>query len=942
MPPHTRHHAIRLAATLATLLLLASPAAAAAPSGDPVRLWSVSRVVQGAGEVPAARGAQLGGKLQQSVDLGRVVFNLPLHAPYWDFLPRDRAFGSLFSSADGAQYSVLAQAPSPNPIRPGAQKGAISHLDEYQAYEKTASDASLRITLSDLLLQTVDTNARVLSWECPPQGNCAAIRTIVRFHARAYAASTGGDFFDVGGIAYLEGHRHAWRPGAATSADSPGPLWGEKQFGVDGDADDSGTGAAGAMWLDKPRHLNVPLGAVRRGELFAVHVSLEAEAVNDRGGEAAAQAFIQDPQHGGPGLLTARGLTPRGKPQFKEPAVKLPPAARCPAGTRQGAGLVQLSSAAFTAEEASRSPFVLVTRTGGSRGAVSASVSTRGGTARAGRDFTSTATRVTFANGDTSPRLVEIPIREDHTAESPERFMVSLSHPQCGKLGTQKNATVTIFDDPQPPTSGGSPSAFTIGGTVDGLQGSGLVLSNLGAELPVAGSGSFTFPGTATDGQPYEIAVKTQPHNPDQVCTVQNGSGQVRSTNVTNIAVHCAAITLPSGLDTTFGSGGRVSTPVGGLGHGEAVVIQPSGGIITAGWRTVGAGTDFALTRNDASGNLDTSFGTNGIATTDLGGAGDQAYDAALLPDGGVVAVGRTDAAGVLKLDFGIARYAPGGALNAGFGSGGIVRTDFFGKGDQANAVAVQPDGKIVVAGFATAASGVDSDFALARYNSDGSLDTSFGNGGLVSTDLGTQSDDARALAIQPDGRIILAGTAGEDIAVARYMPNGSLDPTFGSAGRTITNLGFEDVANGVAVTSAGGIVVAGYTIGAKLNNDFLLVRYRADGTLDTGFGTLGIVKTDFGAGADFAEDLVIDAAGRIVVVGRATSSTVLDMALARYNADGTLDTGFANQGILTADFHGAGEFGQAVAIDSAGRIIAAGYTANGNDTQFALIRANA
>jgi uncharacterized delta-60 repeat protein len=425
------------------------------------------------------------------------------------------------------------------------------------------------------------------------------------------------------------------------------------------------------------------------------------------------------------------------------------------------------------------------------------------------------------------------------------------------------------------------------------------------------------------------------------VCTVEHGTGHVNGANVGDIAVHCATIATPSGLDVTFGSGGRVSTALGGIGDSEAIVIQPNGGIVTAGSREIATGSDFALTRHNPDGSLDTSFGTNGIATTDLGGARDQAFDAALLGDGGTVAVGRTDAAGVQKTDFGIVRYNPDGTPNPAFGTGGVVTTDIRGQGDQANAVAVQPDGKILVAGFATSASGIDSDFALARYNPDGALDQSFGTGGIVTTDLGTQSDDARALAIQPDGKIVLAGSAGEDIGLARYTPNGSLDPTFGNSGRTITDLGFDDVANGVALTSAGGIVVAGYTIGTKLNHDFLLVRYGPNGDLDTGFGTVGVVKTDLSPGDDFAEGLTIDGAGRIVVSGRATSPTILDMALARYNPDGALDPGFGSNGILTADFHGAGDFGQDVALDNAGRIVAAGYTANGPDTEFALMRAN-
>ena len=930
-----------VAASLVAALLFAA-AAAAAPDTSPVRFWSVSKVVQGAGEVQVGSGAQVGGKLQQSVDVGRVVFNLPLHAPYWYFLPRDRAFGSLFSNANGVQYSVMAQAPTPNPLRLGAPKGALTHLDEYQAYVKQASDASLRITLSDLLLQTIDDNAGLGAWECPPQGGCEPIRTVVRFHARAYAASAGGDFFDAGGVAYLEGHQHSWRPGAATSSDSLGPLWGEEQFNVDGDADGSGTGAAAVMHLNKERSVKVPLAAVRPGELFAVHVSLEAEAVDDRGGESAAQAFIQDPQHKGPGLLTARGLTPRGRPRFREPGVSQPPAARCPTGPRRHAGAVQLSSPEFAAEEASGAPMVLVTRIGGSRGAVSVTVSTRGGSARAGRDFTSTTTRVRFGNGDASPRFVEIPVREDHTAESPEKFTVSLSHPRCGRLGAQRGAAVMILDDPQPPpTSGGSSPSFTVGGTVDGLQGAGLVLSNLGTELPVTGNGTFTVPGAAAAGQTYDVRVKTQPHSPDQACTVQHGAGNVNGANVTDIVVHCETIATPSGLDATFGSGGRVSTPVG-FGHGEAVVIQPGGGIVTAGWRTVSGGTDFALTRHNTAGSLDPSFGAGGIATTDLGGANDQAFDAALLPDGGIVAVGETDAAGIQKQDFAVVRYLPDGTPNPGFGTGGIVKKDFFGSGDVANAVAVQPDGKILVAGFAVRPPGIDSDFALVRYNPDGALDTSFGTGGVVTTDVGTTSDDARTLVIQPDGRIVLAGTAGEDIAVARYRSDGTLDPTFGHAGTTTTDFGSDDVANGIALTPSGEILIAGYTLGTKLNRDFLLARYSNAGALDTSFGDHGAVKTDLGGGDDFAENLTVDTHDRIILVGRATSATILDMALVRYNADGTLDAGFDGDGILTADFHGSGEFGQDVAIDPDGQIVAAGYTANGADTQFALMRANA
>ncbi len=856
------------AALLGAVLMVASPAVAAT-DGSPTRLWSVAAVHQGNGEVPVASGSQVGGELfQRAGPVGIVAFNLPLMSPYWENLPRDDAYGAVSSSANGSRYSVLAQAPIVNPYRPGSPKGTITHLDEYQAYVKREGDASLRITISGLLLQNVDDNNRLAAWECPLGETCEPVRTVVRFHARAYALSAGGDFFTAGGIAYLQGHQHSWRPGAATSADSPRPLWGEQQFGVDGDVDDSGTGALALMGLKKSVAVRVPLDSVRIGELFAVHVSLEAEAVDDRGLESGAQAVIQDPQSREPGLLTAHGLQRRGAPRFKEPPIRPLAPARCSPHQRR-AGVLALSASAFTASESSHAPMVLVTRTGGSRGSASATVTAHAGSAQAGRDFRATTTTVRFADGDTSPRLVEIPLREDGDAEPAETFTVALGHARCGALGSRHRATVTIVDDDQPLTPA-----------------------------------------------PADVEVHPQPPGPQTTPP-------------------------PSGLDATFGSDGRVSTPVGG-GQGEAVVIQPSGAIVTAGWRTAGAGNDFALTRHDSSGNLDPFFGSSGIATTDLGGNDDEAYDAALTPDGGIVAVGRTDAAGIVHEDFGVVRYRPDGTPDPGFGIAhdGIVKTDVFGGADQANAVAVQPDGKIVVAGFGVR-NGIDSDVAIVRYNADGAPDDSFGTAGVASADLGTRSDDARAVAIQPDGKIVVAGTADEDIGLARFTSSGHLDPTFGQGGTTVTDLGSDDVANGVALTPGGEIEIAGYTLGPKIDRDFLLARYDTEGNLDTGFGDHGAVKTDLGAGDDFAEDLALDSQGRTILVGRATSATISDMALVRYSPDGTLDHSFDGGGIVTADFHGEGEFGMDLAVDAAGRIVAAGYTGDGSGTEFALLRAN-
>ena len=186
--------------------------------------------------------------------------------------------------------------------------------------------------------------------------------------------------------------------------------------------------------------------------------------------------------------------------------------------------------------------------------------------------------------------------------------------------------------------------------------------------------------------------------------------------------------------------------------------------------------------------------------------------------------------------------------LNPNFGNGGIVTTPFLGMGAQAKAVAVQPDGKIVVAGSAFASNSIDEDFAVARYNADGSLDDNFGAHGIVTVDLGTDNDFATGLAIESDGKIVVGGNAGEDVGLVRLLPNGTLDITFGNLGKSVTKIGLGADVNGVALDSDGGIRIAGSTVGAiSQNHDFLLAGFKADGTLNLGFGHFGFVTTDFG-----------------------------------------------------------------------------------------------
>ncbi|MFI7635963.1 hypothetical protein [Nonomuraea sp. NPDC049400] len=370
------------------------------------------------------------------------------------------------------------------------------------------------------------------------------------------------------------------------------------------------------------------------------------------------------------------------------------------------------------------------------------------------------------------------------------------------------------------------------------------------------------------------------------------------------------ALAAPGDLDPGFGSGGKVTTDFGGDDVAEGVAVQPDGKIVVIG-RTIGV---FALARYNSDGSLDSGFGSGGKVTTDFGGD-DSASAVALQPDGEIVVVGHGGPGG----DFALARYNSDGTLDSSFGADGRVTTDFGGSGDAALAVALQADGKIVAAG----AGGGTFVFALARYNSDGSLDSGFGSGGKVTTDLTGASEHARTVAVQSDGMIVAAGRSGGagDFAVVRYNADGGLDSGFGTLGVVTTSFGtFEDFAEGMALQSDGKILAAGYSGGT--DSDFALVRYNGDGTLDPGFGSGGKVTTDFASGgSDGANAVVLQADGKIVAAGRGVGT----FALSRYDSDGSLDPGFGSGGKVTTDFGTSAA--TAVALQADSKIVAAGFS---------------
>ena len=330
----------------------------------------------------------------------------------------------------------------------------------------------------------------------------------------------------------------------------------------------------------------------------------------------------------------------------------------------------------------------------------------------------------------------------------------------------------------------------------------------------------------------------------------------------------------------------------------SSVVIQPDGKILVAGgafpnFTFLG---DFELVRYNPNGTLDTSFGAGGIVTTSFPGQGSYAFALALQSDGKIIAAG-TDFVNFSSedssnTDFGLERYNSDGTPDTTFGNGGQVTTDFDGFNDDAFSVLVQTDGKIVAVGSAKNPA-TFYDFAAVRYLANGTIDTTFGVAGRVRTDFGhADFDQARSAVLQPDGKIVAAGTAifnntlSEPFALARYTSNGTLDTTFDSDGKLFIDFGsFDQTAYHVLLQPDGKIVAAGYPNTESSDSDFLLARCNTNGSLDTTFGVGGKVRTSFGDLNGGAYGAVLQPDGKIVAVGfNATfSNEWSQFALARY-----------------------------------------------------------
>lgn len=916
---------------------------------EPTRSW-IFRTVPGDGsdEIELDRGTRIGGDVDELVVFGdasslTAEFSRLNESIAEDFV----ANGFVFGTNNGATYGALAEAPdgrlgTPEPI------GSTTLYSQGQSFVKNSSDARLTYTITAVTIFAEDFNPPLLTGPAPLVGQ-------VKFDLIGLDPR---EFYKIGGTAAVFGANEHFYYEAETNADSPEMLWFRDQFNLriedvafafPANPTQSCAGTRATLQLVRPIPIPVDISQIATGAEFTVWSSIAAEATDRRGGAGGADcqvsyvgSFLRDPAQIDGTSIEFTGLTPTNRPLPLESLQPLPqdPVA-CTAATNPlpEAGVLQFEADNFVTDESPYATAVIgVTRTGGATGRVSASFATiDGGTATSGDDYTATNTLVNFADGESGRRLVRVPVRRDIRPEGDETVRITLSQPGgCAALGDQQKSTLTIRDDsaivPVP--------TFTVGGSIAGLQGTGVVIEEVtsGIRVTPTADGDFTFAYRFPRGSSYDVRIASNPTNPIQTCRVNNATGTVTNANVTDVNVICSTQPPSGSLDPSFGSQGRVT--IGVAGGADAIALQSDGKIVALG--------DMRLARYNANGTLDTTFGTAGqVAITLTGNSSDSTTDVALQSDGKIVVVGAGRPGGVgARNDFAVARFNSNGTLDATFGTGGKVYVDFFANHDVANAVLIQPDGAIVAIGHAATAAGLN-DFAVARLTPAGALDSTFDGDGRVSVNVAGAIDLAVAGALRADGAIVIAGEVAADnsdptdTGLVRLTANGALDTSFGGDGIVqIAYAGDVDEAADVAIQDDGKIVIVGpILVGSTL--DFMIARLNADGTRDNSFGAAGLVTTSFGTLQDFARAVAIQPDGAIVAAGHASAATGSDFGLVRLRSDGTFDSSFGGGGSLIVDFFAGSDGADALALQSDGKIVVAGSARNGASTGLGLARIN-
>ena len=873
--------------------------------------------------------------------------------------------GVVHSSATGMTYWVAVESPQHNAghiVGDGSNPDVASHytrLETLWHFKRTAANARLTFEISDIALYAINDGPGVTLASRYGRLLASAELAFMGFKVNPADGTLVEEpfYFTDNQISmtvrtadpgdYSSGVPASWDsdwvPESTTTSQE---LWEIYDFMLDTTVDAGGRGN-GLLENIQAMTVEIDLSAVNVGEEFYFWSQAEVHARNSFSPEGASYAYLRDPATfdpndpdaggGGMRLVAAEGLT-----QLEvDDAIEQPPSRGSLLPAEACADLSQpQSTLAFDAaeyyinESGERLNTIKVIRSDNPAGVVSARVTLTPGTATEILDYLPEEFLVRFNDGSVTPRRIDLQIVDDQEQQEPNQTLtLTLTDPSgCAVLGAQSTATVIIVDNDVPP-----PATYTVGGQVSGLVGSGLVLwdSISGESLNITASGAFTFTRSYATGTPYHVQITAQPDNPAQNCTVTNGDGTINAASVTNIVIACTTLTASTGLDPDFGDAGK--TLDAAVGGAIDMVLLDDGRILVLS-------SNNTVSRYGADGILDTSFGSNGHSTISINGAGrDYMTALAVQPDDMIVVVGYTST-GINSLtgqDFAVSRLNADGSPDVNFGGQGTgsVVTDFALMTDRAWDVAIQPDGAIVVAGHAMVLPANGNDFAAARYDSSGALDTTFGGAGLVANNIMGGTDLAYAVTLQADGRIVLAGRVADgggddpDFGLVRYDASGNLDTTFSQGGLQIDPTTYWDEAADLLMQADGKIIAVGKTI--ELGVWQLDVRrYNVDGSLDTSFGSAGTgqLRDDsliYGNAVALADN------GDLLVVGSRDSN----FGIVRYDTLGQRVSSFGADGVLQVDFYAGLDDANAVAIQPDGRILTAGEVMNGTTRELGLIR---
>ncbi|MEZ5018287.1 MAG: T9SS type A sorting domain-containing protein [Flavipsychrobacter sp.] len=388
-------------------------------------------------------------------------------------------------------------------------------------------------------------------------------------------------------------------------------------------------------------------------------------------------------------------------------------------------------------------------------------------------------------------------------------------------------------------------------------------------------------------------------------------------------------------LDPSFDGDGIVTTDINKLNDAsKAIALQVDGKIVATGYSTKNNKNEFCTIRYNVDGSIDKSFGNNGIVATAFPGNGSSLANAIAIQDNGKIIVAG-NAEGMA-----IARYNTDGSLDGNFGNGGMVLTNNPNSTAIANSILLQPDGKIIVGGHYQNTPPDGYAYILARYNSNGSLDATFGNGGISIIDIAAGQglgalDFLRKIVLQPNGKIIAVGVSGPNATLVRLESNGDTDSLFGINGIVTTNYSTSgnSIFNDVMIQPDGKIVAAGSTTAAVPN--FLVARFNANGQPDINFGNNGAVTIGHSTMQNYATSVLLQPDGKILAGGVINDNGLFQFAIARYNSDGSVNSTFGTNGVLKTKADKSYSAIESMIMQQDNKIVVAGS----NNADFLLAR---